>query len=149
MGRQGGAARRVALSLVGGLILASGAQADGPSELLVKGGADLYARHCASCHGTEGKVDGPVAESLRFPPSDLTRIAARRNGAFPRAELARFIDGRFAVAAHGTRDMPVWGFQFGKGIQSDSTAEEIVRGNISVLLDFLESIQVSEPEMGD
>jgi len=35
-------------------------------------GARLYRRSCASCHGASGAGDGPAAEGLRPPPSDLT-----------------------------------------------------------------------------
>jgi mono/diheme cytochrome c family protein len=35
-------------------------------------GAGLYSSHCASCHGTSGRGDGPAAKSLRIPPADLT-----------------------------------------------------------------------------
>lgn len=33
-------------------------------------GAKLYATYCASCHGSEGKGDGPVATSLKPPPAN-------------------------------------------------------------------------------
>jgi putative copper export protein/mono/diheme cytochrome c family protein len=35
-------------------------------------GADLYPQHCASCHGAEGRGDGPDAKGLPIPPADLT-----------------------------------------------------------------------------
>ncbi len=35
-------------------------------------GAALYSRHCASCHGAEGRGDGPGAAGLPVPPADLT-----------------------------------------------------------------------------
>jgi putative copper export protein/mono/diheme cytochrome c family protein len=35
-------------------------------------GAALYPQHCASCHGSEGRGDGPAARGLRIPPADLT-----------------------------------------------------------------------------
>jgi len=56
------------------------------------------------------------AAALTTPPADLTRIAARRGGSFPDGEVARFVDGRFDLPAHGTREMPVWGERFGAGI---------------------------------
>jgi len=37
--------------------------------------------------------------------------------------------------------MPVWGYRFGEGIAVDQVAEEVTRGKISVLLDFIRSIQ--------
>jgi len=35
-------------------------------------GAKLFATHCVSCHGREGRGDGPAGRFLRVKPSDLT-----------------------------------------------------------------------------
>jgi putative copper export protein/mono/diheme cytochrome c family protein len=35
-------------------------------------GADLFATHCASCHGPQGRGDGPAGRFFRTKPSDLT-----------------------------------------------------------------------------
>jgi mono/diheme cytochrome c family protein len=35
-------------------------------------GTALYPAHCASCHGAEGRGDGPASAGLRVPPADLT-----------------------------------------------------------------------------
>lgn len=35
-------------------------------------GMALYPQHCARCHGTEGRGDGPDAGRLPVPPADLT-----------------------------------------------------------------------------
>jgi putative copper resistance protein D len=35
-------------------------------------GAELYRRHCASCHGVAGHGDGPAARALAKDPADLT-----------------------------------------------------------------------------
>lgn len=35
-------------------------------------GAELYATHCASCHGPRGEGDGPAAAGLDPPPRNLT-----------------------------------------------------------------------------
>jgi hypothetical protein len=40
---------------------------------------------------------------------DLTGIAARRGGQFPEERIRQIIDGRTGLAAHGAREMPVWG----------------------------------------
>jgi mono/diheme cytochrome c family protein len=105
-------------------------------------GAELYAIHCASCHGDGGRGDGPVAASLSTAPADLTRIAERPGG-FDEARLMRVIDGRLAVATHGPRDMPVWGAVF-----SGDPVGEPLAGPRSVLptralVDYLETLQAS------
>jgi mono/diheme cytochrome c family protein len=117
------------------------APAPSPDPVLAELGRDVFLRRCASCHGEGGQGDGPAAGALRTPPADLTRIAARRGGVFPKGEIARFVDGRFAVAAHGTREMPVWGERLGEQIPEAEISEEVVRGQISVVIEYLESIQ--------
>jgi len=109
--------------------------------LLAELGEPVFLRNCAACHGSSGRGDGPVAGALRVAPSDLTRIAVRRGGSFPEGEIARTIDGRFSVQAHGTREMPVWGERMGERIPEAGVSEEVVRGQISVLVEYLKSIQ--------
>ena len=38
----------------------------------VQQGEALFRTHCASCHGSEGRGDGPAAAALAGPPADLT-----------------------------------------------------------------------------
>ena len=108
---------------------------------LLRSGARDYRHHCATCHGLEGRGDGPTASVLTTPPADLTQIAARRGGEFPRLEIAYVIDGRFEVGAHGSREMPVWGTAFREGLPDDELGEAIVRGRIEALVEYLVSIQ--------
>lgn len=100
-----------------------------------------YQQYCASCHGTSGRGDGPVAESLATPPLDLTKIAARRDGEFPDAQIAEFIDGRRLVKAHGPREMPVWGEQFGEGSPGSVHYETAALGRILLVVEYLRSLQ--------
>jgi len=73
-------------------------------------GPALYKAHCAVCHGSDGKGAGPMAQSLKIRPADLARIAARNGGKFPLARVERIISGEDQLAAaHGTREMPLWG----------------------------------------
>lgn len=39
----------------------------------VAAGKAVYDAHCASCHGSDGKGDGPVASALIPPPRDFTK----------------------------------------------------------------------------
>ena len=112
-----------------------------PDPVLAELGAEVFLRRCATCHGESGRGDGPTAGALRVPPADLTRIAARRGGSFPKGEVARFIDGRFAVPAHGSREMPVWGERLGEQIPEAGVSEEVVRGQIGVVVEYLQTIQ--------
>jgi len=94
-------------------------------------GVDLYVRHCASCHGIAGKGDGPAAEALTPRPSDLTRSTAGL------AELMRVIDGRRTVRAHGSAEMPVWGWVFEGVIEDDGRRERNVLHNVAVLAEYV------------
>lgn len=117
-------------------------------RLLAEQGATLFRRHCAVCHGLDGRGDGPAAGALRQVPADLTRITARRGGAFDAAYVARTIDGRFDIEAHGTREMPIWGARLGDDVPDRELAEEFVRGRIELLVEHLRAIQEAEEEEG-
>ncbi|HME08456.1 MAG TPA: c-type cytochrome [Bryobacteraceae bacterium] len=73
-------------------------------------GPALYKAHCAVCHGSDARGGGPMAQSLKVRPPDLTRIAVRNGGKFPLPRVERIISGEQELpAAHGTREMPLWG----------------------------------------
>jgi mono/diheme cytochrome c family protein len=73
-------------------------------------GPALYKAYCAVCHGSDGKGGGPMAQSLKVKPTDLTRISARNGGKFPLPRMEKIISGEEQLASgHGTRDMPIWG----------------------------------------
>ena len=44
----------------------------GYSAASIVQGADLFATHCAACHGRRGRGDGPAGRFFRVKPSDLT-----------------------------------------------------------------------------
>ena len=86
-------------------------------------------------------VFGPVARSLNVAVPDLTTIAARY-GEFPSMLIRDVIDGRgIDVLAHGTRTMPVWGYEFWIEEGGDVNAQRAVRGAINRLVEYLESVQ--------
>ena len=73
-----------------------------------KSGQEVFQSYCATCHGTAGKGDGPVASTLKKAPADLTRLAQRNNGKFPAAHVAEILRN-VDQPAHGSNVMPVWG----------------------------------------
>ena len=104
-------------------------------------GEELFGRFCASCHGEHARGDGPVARSLNTAVPDLTRIRARY-GEFPAMLVRDTIDGRGVdVRAHGTRAMPVWGYEFWVDEGGDVVAQKAVREAINKLVDYLRSVQ--------
>ena len=104
-------------------------------------GEELFDRFCASCHGAEARGDGPVSRSLNVAVPDLTRISARY-GEFPAGLIRDVIDGRgIDKRAHGTRTMPVWGYEFWVEEGADVNAQRAVRNAISKLVEYVRSLQ--------
>jgi mono/diheme cytochrome c family protein len=101
-------------------------------------GRAIYLQYCASCHGMAADGKGPLAPILTTPPANLRLLAARYGNPLPEDQIARFIDGRADIKAHGPRDMPVWGTQFFPEAQG---AESGVRFLIARLVAYLQSIQ--------
>ncbi|CUH42775.1 MULTISPECIES: cytochrome c [Ruegeria] len=69
-------------------------------------GKTLYMQHCVSCHGVDGKGDGPAAVRLSTKPADLTKIAARRDGMWPALEVMEILSG-YSRNTLPREDMPV------------------------------------------
>lgn len=54
----------------------SAAAAGEPAAESKETGGSIYRVYCASCHGTQGKGDGQIADALRVRPADLTLLAS-------------------------------------------------------------------------
>lgn len=108
-------------------------------------GVETFHRYCASCHGTSGTGDGPVASAIPIPVPDLTRLESRDGERFSDDVLRRIIDGREAVIYHGTRYMPVWGYEFWVEEGADAAASERVDTIVRNLVDYIRSIQRLQP----
>jgi mono/diheme cytochrome c family protein len=99
-------------------------------------GKQMFTEYCAVCHGKEGKGDGPAATALKKAPADLTTLSTRNGGKFPDIRVARYIEGQDEVAAHGSRDMPIWGTVFHSIGDTGATALRV-----SNLTDYVRSLQ--------
>lgn len=104
-------------------------------------GEETYMRYCAACHGESGQGDGPVARGLPIATPDLTRLQERKGDGFPEEVLRKIIDGREIVVVHGTRYMPVWGYEFWVEEGADEAAQERVVVIVDNLIEYLRSIQ--------
>jgi mono/diheme cytochrome c family protein len=102
-------------------------------------GSEVFRTYCATCHGTSGKGDGPLADQLRKRPPDLTQFSKQNQGTFPSEKVRRIIDGREPVTGHGGPDMPVWGDAFARSLEDADP--ESVKQKIQALVEFLQSIQ--------
>jgi mono/diheme cytochrome c family protein len=101
-------------------------------------GKDMYTAYCATCHGSDGRGDGPAANALKVPPADLTTLSSSNGGKFPRLKVAGAIRGDTAISSHGSKEMPVWGAVFGN--MSHGNDGEVLQ-RITNLTKYVESLQ--------
>jgi len=111
-----------------------------PEQERIERGRTSYRAYCSNCHGDGGRGDGKMAELLKIPPANLTRLDAENGGSFPAERVYRVIDGRDEIRGHGRREMPIWGIGF-QDPSRDSDQEEEVRQRILDLVSFIASIQ--------
>jgi mono/diheme cytochrome c family protein len=104
-------------------------------------GHTLYLRYCASCHGRDGRGDGPVAPSLGEKPIDLTSIAAHHGGEFPFLAVCEAIDGTRTIRAHGVSEMPIWGEVFQSDPASPLEQQILAGGRVIAIARYLRSMQ--------
>ena len=126
--------------LFGLLLIGSAAMAQTHS---VDQGHVLYEAFCASCHGTTGEGDGPTASSLSTRPSNLRLLSARYGSPLPEDQIAKFIDGRIDVKAHGPRAMPVWG-ETAWAKPEGASGPARVKSWVAKVVAYLQSIQKRE-----
>jgi mono/diheme cytochrome c family protein len=117
---------------------APGAAAGQDAAASVSGAYD-YRVHCASCHGAEGKGDGPMVDNLRFHPPDLSLLSRRAGGSYPADRVQRVVDGRVPLKGHGGTDMPIWGDAF-KNAETGYD-EGSVRRRIQGVVEYLRTLQ--------
>jgi mono/diheme cytochrome c family protein len=130
-----------ALAIACALLQGSLAMGQGMADF----GKREYDANCASCHGLDGKGKGVLVDFLRKPPPDLTLLSVRNEGVFPLSRLYDAIEGG-AIASHGTREMPVWGWEYradarASFAESPYDSEAYVRARILALLEYVNRLQ--------
>ena len=131
--------RRVVLGPALSIALALAAPALAADDL----GARLYFNHCAACHGDDAEGSGPVAASMRVTVPNLRTLAQRNGGEFPIDTVRAYVDGRDTLAAHGDRQMPIWGDVF-RGADQDAD-DRTIRRRIAAIVDFISTLQYPQP----
>jgi len=101
-------------------------------------GKEMFVQYCAACHGADAKGNGPAATALKSPPADLTTLAKRHDGKYPRDYVANLLQNGTGASAHGSSDMPTWGPLFHS---LDPTHDITVQQRIKNLNDYLDSLQ--------
>lgn len=105
-------------------------------------GRQAFLTDCAACHGTDAKGAGNFGAQLLVVPPDLTILAARNGGVFPRDAVMSTIDG-LQRDPHFSAAMP----EFGAGDMGDPVIVEAdgigtpVPVRLLALADYLESVQ--------
>ena len=131
--------------VVTGLLLLSGSLA------FAQAGNDAgkieFVNNCATCHGVDGKGNGPLGYLLQRSPPDLTLLARNNNGVLPINRLYSVME-RAGVPSHGTRDMPIWGKEYLveesqklREARGAFDAPAVVRARILTLLEYISRIQ--------
>jgi mono/diheme cytochrome c family protein len=90
------------LGLLGSLLISLYASATPPAPLDLEQGHVIYQRHCADCHGPEGRGDGHQATSLSPRPGNL--VSAQTSAKSDQELLKIIAKGRPRTAMTGWED---------------------------------------------
>ncbi len=106
-------------------------------------GRALFMQYCSACHGENARGDGPMARAMAKAPKDLTLIALRHGGEFPRAKVLSTIDG-YAKSDLAGPSMP----EFGELLEGDLIPLDTGDGKMTptprkmvALVEYLDSVQ--------
>jgi mono/diheme cytochrome c family protein len=102
-------------------------------------GKETFLKYCASCHGEDGKGNGPPAIALKPPPSDLTTLSARHEGKYPADYVSAVVKFGRSLTAHGSTDMPVWGARFK---ELDPGRDPTGQQHVDDVVAYIRSLQV-------
>jgi mono/diheme cytochrome c family protein len=105
-----------------------------------------YETNCASCHGMQGKGDGPLKPFLTRSAPDLTQLARGNGGVLPVSRIYSVIEGSTEPSAHGTRDMPIWGREYKTRAaeyyqEMPYDPDTFVRARVLSLVDYIARLQ--------
>jgi mono/diheme cytochrome c family protein len=107
----------------------------------VDAGKELFFKYCASCHGVEGKGNGPVSRDLAVKVPDLTLLKSKNKGMYPTDRVMSSIDGSRIVRAHGDRKMPVWGEVFRREHEKDKYTELTSLLKAKLIAEYVATLQ--------
>jgi mono/diheme cytochrome c family protein len=104
----------------------------------ISSGPKMFQAYCSSCHGADAKGNGPMANSLKAQPKDLTQLAVHNGGKFPAEKIMGLLGNMPGTEAHGSKEMPVWG-----DVLRSVERPEAVKLRLMNITTYLKSIQVN------
>jgi mono/diheme cytochrome c family protein len=111
-----------------------------PSATSPASGKEMFSAYCVACHGRDAKGNGPAASSLKVPPPDLTQLTAKAAGKFPELQVYGVIHGDANMpAAHGSKDMPVWGSIFQSMARDNGAGTQMRVANLTAYIKSLQT----------
>lgn len=93
-------------------------------------GEVTYMAYCSLCHGA-GAGPGVFANALKKPAPDLTQIAKRNGGMFPRARVEAIIRNG-GITGHGTMHLLAWEQYFRQDVPPEH-ADQVIEDLVSYL----------------
>lgn len=107
-------------------------------------GRRIFNDNCTVCHGRDARGNGPISAEFDRPVPDLTLIARRNGGTFPRADVISTIDG-YTRLREGTTIMPGFGAALQEGplvyIDTGDGIATPTPARLVAIADYLRSIQ--------
>lgn len=124
------------LLFVTALVFSSSAASIAASAADEPKGKAEYQKHCAACHGNDGRGFGVVAEKIKRPTQDLTQLAKLNNGVYPADEVANAIRTGGDIGRHKSVLMPAW-----QEVYGESADPKAVDAIVADLTQYVESLQ--------
>jgi mono/diheme cytochrome c family protein len=115
--------------------------ADKPKDPTDIVGKSEFINYCASCHGSDGKGNGPIVHFLKRKPKDLTQLTKENGNVFPFERIWGVFDGTYTMAEHGSTEMPIWGYKFVREAQLENQPNTTAKAKALDIILYLQVIQ--------
>lgn len=100
-------------------------------------GAQMYQSYCASCHGAQGKGNGPAVEFLQTPAPDLTKLSLMNGGEYPEARVFAKLRHSSPSGSEASLTMPDWDRLF-RNLHSNQSQVNLREYNLTT---YIQSLQ--------
>jgi mono/diheme cytochrome c family protein len=110
----------------------------GPTDVV---GKNEFVNYCASCHGSDGKGNGPIVHFLKRKPKDLTQLTKENSNVFPFERIWGVFDGTYTMTEHGSSEMPIWGYQFVREAQLENEPNTTAKAKALDIILYIQVIQ--------